>query len=110
MSRWKMLLNEEYTEMENDDESEKKQAVLSAEMLVAIPVMSGSKKYKTYLALVDTGTSSSLIDAKIIKDAGYEVAPETESEWKTQGGVFKTHGKVKVEKFCLPQFSTKRKI
>jgi len=38
------------------------------------------------------------------------MATEVEAEWKTQGGTFKTHGKVSIEKFCLPQFSTKRKV
>ena len=73
-------------------------------------MVSGSKKHKTYLALVDTGTSASLINEEIVKDAGYVMALDTKSEWKTQAGVFKTHRKVKVERFCLPQFSTKRRI
>ena len=101
---------EEYTEFESNDVKEEKQEVLSAEMLIAIPVTSNSKKYKTYLALIDTGTSASLIDEKIVKDAGYELAPTTESEWKTQGGNFKTRGKVNFTKFVLPQFSNKRKV
>jgi len=49
-------------------------------------------------------------EQQVTRSMTSSVATEVEAEWKTKGGTFKTHGKVSIEKFCLPQFSTKRKV
>jgi hypothetical protein len=51
--------------MERTEETMKK---VSAKAPVAIPITKGSKKYITYLGLLDTRCSSSLIDSEIIDD------------------------------------------
>jgi hypothetical protein len=44
----------------------------SAEIIITIPKDKGGKQYKTYLGLVNTGTSSSLINRDIVKDSTFE--------------------------------------
>ena len=46
-------------------DTKKKVKLLSSEVLVAIPDKPGSKNYKTYLGLIDNGTSSCLMDKHI---------------------------------------------
>jgi hypothetical protein len=43
----------------------------SAEIIITIPKDKSSKQYKTYLGLVDTGTSSSLINKEIVEFSFY---------------------------------------
>jgi hypothetical protein len=47
------------TRREKEEKTEEK-SVPSSEILVPIPEMKGSKKFKTYLGLVDSGSSGSL--------------------------------------------------
>jgi hypothetical protein len=58
---------------------------VSAEVLVAIPISRGSKKYTTYLGLLDTGCSSSLIDSAIT-DEMFQVqsVPKTNGQHKQE--------------------------
>lgn len=44
----------------------KTQDTMSAEILVAIPIGTGGKKFKTYLGLIDSGASGSLANAKLV--------------------------------------------
>jgi hypothetical protein len=76
-----------------------------------VPKDKGHKQYKTYLRLIDTGTSSSLINKEIVKLSSFEttISPK-ETKWVTQAGTFTTSGKVKLENYFLPQFTNKRKI
>jgi hypothetical protein len=61
--------------------------------------------------LVDTGTSSSLINKDIVENSSFEKTLSKKSTlWVTQAGTFETEGQVKVENFFLPQFTNKRKI
>jgi hypothetical protein len=53
-----------------DKEKTKK---VSAEVLIAIPVSKGSKKYIMYLGLLYTGCSSSLIDKEIVECNSFDV-------------------------------------
>jgi hypothetical protein len=92
--------------VENAEDTRKK---VSAEVLIAIPIEKGSKKYTTYLGLLDTGCSSSLIDGDII-DETFEVQSVPKTKWKTQAGTFETKGKVQVDNYIFPQFTNKRKI
>jgi hypothetical protein len=83
----------------------------SAEIIITIPKDKGGKQYKTYLGLVDTGTSSSLINRDIVKDTTFEkTLSKIGTLWVTQAGTFETEGQVRVENYFLPQFTNKRKI
>ena len=48
-----------------DEEKRNKVKVLSSEVFVTIPDKPGSKKFKTYLGLLDSGTSSCLMNKHI---------------------------------------------
>ena len=99
--------DEEFNNLESPSPTPE-QPTKSSELLISLPTHAGSKKYKTYLCLIDSGTSSSLISKDIIAD--FPLATNAATEWKTQAGVFKTNGLVRIAKLCLPQFTIKRKI
>jgi hypothetical protein len=87
------------------------EGIPSAEIIITVPKDKGHKQYKTYLGLINTGTSSSLINKEIVKLSSFEttISPK-ETKWVTQAGTFTTSGKVKLENYFLPQFTNKRKI
>ena len=91
------------------EEKVNKVKVLSSEILVAIPDKPGCKKFKAYLGLLDSGTSSCLMGNHITSIHGLDanVTPSKE-KWLTQCGVFKTTAKVTLEKMKLPQFTPKK--
>jgi hypothetical protein len=93
--------------MENSEEVKRK---VSAEVLIAIPISKGSKKYITYLALLDTGCSSSLIDAAIVDETFNATLSKTKTKWTTQAGTFEMRGTVKMEQYIFPQFTNRRKV
>jgi hypothetical protein len=83
----------------------------SSEILVAMPNKKGSKKYTTYLGLVDSGSSGSLVDTKLVKNANFNMeSNKTPIKWDTAGGILQTNGTALIEKLCLPQFTQKRQI
>ena len=94
-----------------EEDKENKVKVLSCEILVAIPDKPGSKKFKTYLVLLDSGATSYLMDKNITRIHGLDenVTPIKE-KWLTQYGVFKTKAKVTLEQMKLPQSATKRTV
>ena len=94
-----------------EEDKENKVKVLSCKILVAIPDKPGSKKVKTYLVLLDSETTSYLMDKNITSIHGLDenVTPIKE-KWLTQCGVFKTKVKVTLEQMKLPQFTTKRTV
>jgi hypothetical protein len=66
---------------------------LSAEGLVAIPTSKGSKKYVTYLGLLDTGCSNSLINKEIVEFSLFDInLSKVKMKWTTQAGMFETDG------------------
>jgi len=82
--------------------------VLSSEILVAIPGKLGRKHFKTYLGLIDSGTSSCLVDKHLVSIHGLDAnATPTKEKWLTQCGVFKTTARVTLDKMKLPQLTTK---
>ncbi len=90
---------------------ENHEKIPSAEIIITVPKDKGHKQYKTYLGLVDTGTSSSLINKEIVELSSFDMTiSQQETKWITQAGTFKTDGKVKLENYFLPQFTNKRKI
>ena len=68
----------------------------------------GAKIYKTYLGLLDTGSSSSLMDVAIAKETGSKDIKGSETKWNTQAGQFKTLGSKNFAALRLPQFSIHR--
>ncbi len=83
----------------------------SAEILITIPRSKGAKQYRTYLGLIDTGTSSSLINKDIINSSNFTMKITGDNvKWVTQAGTFETDSVVEVENYVLPQFTNKRKI
>jgi hypothetical protein len=70
----------------------------------------GSKKHTTYLELVDTGSSSLLMDKTLLYLTRFKMKTTKEILWDTQAGSFTTDEIVLLTNYCLPQFSMKRKI
>jgi hypothetical protein len=74
---------------------ESNEGIPSAEILITIPKDKEYKQYKTYLGLVDTGTSSSLINKDIIQFSSFDMElSQKKTTWITQAGTFKTDSKV----------------
>ena len=92
-----------------EEEKENKVKVLSSKILVAIPDKPGSKTFKTYFGLLDSGTSSCLMDKQIASIHGLDAnAKLSKEKWLTQCGVFKTTERLTLDNMKLPQFTTKR--
>ena len=107
VKRIRMFMVEELNNIEEDKGNKVK--VISSEILVAIPNKPGSKKFKTYLGLIDSGTSSCLVDNHIASIYGLdENATPSKEKWLTQCGVFKTTAKATLENMKLPQFKPKK--
>lgn len=85
-----------------------KKKSFSAELLISIPNGVGSKKNTTYLALVDTGSSSFLALEKVLGSRSRKKKTTDATTWSTQAGSFETKEKVEVERVRLPQFTTKQ--
>jgi hypothetical protein len=83
----------------------------SSEILIAIPESKGSKKYKTYLGLIDSGSSGSLVNKEIVEFTNFSMQLQKKPiKWDTATGTFQTDGTVTIEKYHLPQFTRKRHI
>jgi hypothetical protein len=83
----------------------------SSEILVIIPRDKGSKKYKTFLGLIDSGSSSSLLSKAVVENTSFTIEQTSKKTlWDTQAGSFKTNSFVLLERYFLPQFTTQRKI
>jgi hypothetical protein len=87
--------------------------VPSAEILVAMPEKKCSKKYKTYLGLVDSGSSGSLISKELVETTDFDIQLSKKSiKWDTATGILQTDRTVQIEleQYILPQFTRKRHI
>jgi hypothetical protein len=76
---------------------------------VALPDAINPKKYTTYLGLVHSGSSGSLINNELVAKENMQTQMR-HSKWDTATGVLLTQGKVEVKQCRLPQFTTKRNI
>ena len=88
------------------------QKAKSAEILISLPEINKegrSTRFKTYYALLDTGSSASLANERIMKE---HVLPkscrQSNDKWLTQCGEFVTNKVAELEQVKLPQFSIKR--
>jgi hypothetical protein len=54
-------------------DSNENSTIPSSEILIATPESKGSKKYKTYLGLVDSGSSGSLVNIEIVKFTNFSM-------------------------------------
>ncbi len=61
--------SKEYHKMDSNENS----TIPSSEILIATPESKGSKKYKTYLGLVDSGSSGSLVNIEIVKFTNFSM-------------------------------------
>jgi len=60
----------------------------SSELLIAIPTKKGSKSYTTYLGLVDSGASGSLVNKELIEYADFNMTLQKKPiKWDTATGV-----------------------
>jgi hypothetical protein len=102
---------EEYHCIHGRNEKNEEEKMPSAEILIAIPNKKGSKKYTTYLGLMDSGSSGSLVNKEIVEYADFNIKLQKKpTKWDTATGVFQTDGSVTIEQYCLPQFTRKRHI
>ena len=77
-------------------------------MIVSIPSGVKSEKFLNFLALVDTGSSRSLANRKVIS-ARYKKQKNTDcTGWSTQAGEFRTNTEGLIDRVKLPQFTEKR--
>jgi hypothetical protein len=94
-----------------DKNTKAEEKVPSSEILIAMPDKKGSKKYTTYLGLVDSGASGSLINKELVEYADFDTQLQKKpTKWDTASGVFQTDGMVLIEQYCLPQFTRKKHI
>ena len=76
-----------------------------------MPEKKGSKKFKTYLGLVDSGSSGSLVSKELVEYADYEIKLNSKpTKWDTATGVLQTDGTVQIEGLILPQFARKHYV
>jgi len=93
--------------MQTDDNTTK---VLSAEILVSIPIDEFSKETVTCTALLNTGSSKPLTDRSLMSEYAKKGIKKSPTCWKTHDGDFITEEKTIVDNVRLPQFTTKRKF
>jgi len=76
---------EEYHQINNNVVS----TVPSSEILLAMPNAKGSKKYTTYLRLIDSGSSGSLVNKEIVEFANFGMQLQKKPiKWDTATGSF----------------------
>jgi hypothetical protein len=76
-----------------------------------MPEKKGSKKYTTYLGLVDSGSSGSLVNKELVEYAIFAIKKHKKPmKWDTATGIFQTEGSVEIENYHLPQFTWKHNI
>ena len=85
----------------------KQEESLSSEILFSIPEFFDKL---VFTALVDSGCSKSLLNEKIVRDAGTVKIRNKQQKWVTKAGEFRTHGKSELTGLVLPQFTSSRKI
>jgi hypothetical protein len=98
--------SDEYHCLENKENTP---STPSSEILIAIPDTTTSRKYTTYLGLVDSGSSGSLINKNIVKSFPVQTALK-KTKWETATGILETKGTTTIEKCRLPQFTKNRAI
>jgi len=78
----------------------------SSEILIALPNAKNSKKYTTYLGLIDSGSSGLLLSSSIIENTNFNVEKQKKpTQWDTATGVLLTKGKATIEALSLLQFT-----
>ena len=99
----------EYHSINNQDAGNKSHTP-SSEILIAVP-NAETKQFTTYLGLVDSVSSGSLINKEIIKNGNFNLqAQKKPIKWDTATRTLLTHGKVEIKNYCLPQFTRKHHI
>ena len=78
----------------------------SCSILVNVPHDNGRK---TFVGLIDTGTSASLANAKAVRYCKKD-EKKKETDWSTQGGAFATKKKATITGVKFPQFTKNRSL
>ena len=86
--------------------SEKKEEIKGAEILLVLPEKEGHKEV-VLRGLLDNGTSESIIDQNKVKNR-VKTEEKTKVNWNTKGGNFDTFAKGEIQGLQLPQFTTRR--
>jgi hypothetical protein len=95
----------------SEREEMKDKFIPSSEILVALPDAEHSRKYTTYLGLIDSGSSGSLINTDIVQKGNFTVLTNKKPiKWDTATGTLLTQGTVDIKKCCLLQFTTNRHV
>jgi hypothetical protein len=90
----------------NSNETKSKDRNAGAEILIAIPNDLGSKKFTTYVGLVDSGASSSLLNQALIEQTAFEKTLQANTmTWETHTRQCETTGKITLANYCLPHFT-----
>ncbi len=90
-------------EINRISEQKEKEGTPSSEILIALPKAKNSKKYTTYLGLIDSGSSGSLLSSSIIENTDFNVEKQKKpTKWDTATGVLLTTGKATIEALNLP--------
>jgi hypothetical protein len=72
----------------------------SSEILITIPENKGSKKYTTYLGLVDSGSSGSLVNKELVEHADFAIKRHKKlMKWDTATGILQTEGSAEIENY-----------
>jgi hypothetical protein len=95
----------------SEHEEIKDKFIPSSEILVALPDVEHSRKYTTYIGLIDSGSSGSLINSDIVQKGNFTTLINKKPiQWDTATGTLLTQGTVDIKKRCLPQFTTDRHV
>jgi hypothetical protein len=90
---------------------ENEECTQSSEILIALPNAENSKKYTTYLGLINSGSSGSLLSSSLIENTNFNVEKQKKpTKWDTATGVLLTKGRATIEALSLPQFTRKRQV
>jgi hypothetical protein len=85
--------------------------VPSSEILIAMPESKGSKKYKVYLGLVDSGSSCSLVNKEIVEFTNFDMQLQKKPiKGDTATGSFQMDGIATIKNYHLPQFTKEEVI
>ena len=93
-----------------DEEENKDDSDVTAEMLISFPVERKGAKVKNiaYVALADSGATDNLISNSLINQVIGQLINTRPKVWHTKCGIFHTTKKIIVYSSMLPEFTAKR--
>lgn len=80
-------------------------------ILITMPDKKDSRKHTTYLGLVNSGSSGSLINNDIMQFTNFDMTMQQEQTiWDIATGILLTDDLVTITNYCLAQFTGKRHV